>query len=106
MKTVSKSLVARIALGLVALTGLVAAVPASAHSYDGYGRGERDNERAFVERDYRDEAYRQNDYRAEDYRRGDYQPVEYGYARHWHRVPMIRWHAHYGYDHDRDRGRW
>jgi len=73
MLTKSKSLVARTALALVALAGVVAAVPASARSFDGDGRGGREHDRVAVERDYR---------------QVDYRPVEYGYVGNG---AMLRW---------------
>lgn len=95
MRPKSNSLVARTALALVALAGVVAAVPASARSFDGDGRGGREHDRVAVERDYR---------------QVDYRPVERGYGREWRHAPVVEWHAHYGHDsgygHDRDRGRW
>ena len=55
MMTLSKTLVARVALGLVALTGVVAAVPASARPYE--GRQGWSHERDYGGRGY-NEGYR------------------------------------------------
>jgi hypothetical protein len=53
MKTMSKSLVARAALGLVALAGVVAAVPASARPFEHEGgRGYWGHDHGWVERGY------------------------------------------------------
>jgi len=90
MKSKSKSLVARTALALVALAGIMSAVPASAHDFGGDGRGGREHDRVAVERDYR---------------QVDYRPAEYGYGREWRPAPV--WHAHHWQRHDgyRDHGR-
>ena len=76
MITVSKSRVARIALGLVALAGVVGAVPASARPWEGregWGHG-----RGRVERGY-DDGYRQ--YRV-------WRPM-------WHHARMMEWRDGY-----------
>ncbi len=72
MMTLSKSLIARVALGMVALAGMAAAVPASAHPYD--GRAGWGHEHGAYER-YRD----QRDWR---------------WQRHHARV--VEWHRGYG----------
>ncbi len=84
MKTLSKSLVARAALGLAALAGVFGAVPASARPYYGWG-----HDRVVVERGY-------------------YGPAYYGYGPYWRHewrpapvfvpapAPVVVWHGHYG----------
>jgi hypothetical protein len=88
MLTASKSLVARTALGLVALAGLAAAVPASAHPFDGYDRHDGGRDREWVQRDDR--------------------PVAYGYVREWRPAPVwYAYHPHFAHFEHRDdwRGR-
>ncbi|KUR78120.1 hypothetical protein [Novosphingobium sp. FSW06-99] len=93
MMTMSKSLVARAALGLVALAGVVAAVPASARPYDHFaGPGWR-HDRVIVEPGYRPVAYGYGYGYAPAWRPA---PVVYGYGPAWHPAPVVVWHAHYG----------
>jgi hypothetical protein len=90
----SKSFVARIVLGAVALAGVAAAVPASAHPYDG-----RDwqNDRGWAERGdgYRHD-WRPVEYAAPGYYEGyrpDWRPVHYFHRHHYDRVVYV-----HGYD--------
>jgi len=98
----SKSFVARVVLGVVALAGVAAAVPASAHPYDG-----RDwhHDRGWAERGYGpryDEGYRPDWRPAHYWDRGYYE----GYRPDWR--PVHTWDRGYGhivYVHGHDR-RW
>jgi hypothetical protein len=81
MIAMSKSLVARAALGFVALAGVVAAAPASARDYENHGGWGHDRGR--IERSYERGYDRGHD---RDYHR-EWRP-ERGYA------PMMVWHGH------------
>jgi len=95
MITMSKSLVARTALGLVALAGIAAAVPASARPFEGYGRVGWGHERVIVEPVYRPVYV--GGYAPAPIYYGGYAPA-WGYAH----GPVVVWHGHEHYRH----GRW
>jgi hypothetical protein len=94
MITMSKSLVGRAALGLVALAGVFAAVPASAHPYGWHGgwRGGWGHERVWVERGYGPayvEAYRPVPAYAPAY------APPPAYAPAYVPAPVVVWHGHF-----------
>lgn len=77
-------------LGLVALAGVVGAVPASAHEYGGDGGYDRGRGEHSYHQDYRPEwspAHAHFEPRSEGYHR-EWQPEHRGY-----RAPEMRWHA-------------
>jgi hypothetical protein len=96
MMSMSKSLVARAAFGLVALVGVAAAVPASARPFEG-GRG-WGHDHGWVERGYGPayyEGYRPAWRPAPVYAEPGYVEPGYGPAPVVVPAPYMGWHAHY-----------
>ena len=88
MMTVSKSFVARAAVGLVALIGVAAAVPASARPFE--GRGGWGHEHGYVQRGY---GYGYAGY-GPQWRPA---PVYYGYHDAWRPAPVIVFRGYHGH---------